>query len=141
LELIHVIAAVIRRQDRVLVCQRPAGKRHGGLWEFPGGKVDPGEDAFAAAARELAEELGIRVIAVGAAERSIRDAGSPFVIDFVPVAIEGEPRCLEHEALRWATAAELRSLALAPSDREYAEWLNGPESDPAPAPPAPDDRP
>jgi 8-oxo-dGTP pyrophosphatase MutT (NUDIX family) len=56
-----VLAAVIRRQDRYLVCRRPAHKRHGGLWEFPGGKLEPGETLLEAARRELREELGAEV--------------------------------------------------------------------------------
>ena len=55
----RVLATVIRRDGRLLVCQRPSHKRHGGLWEFPGGKVEPGESDLAASRRELAEELGV----------------------------------------------------------------------------------
>ena len=65
--LVRVIAAVVWRGDRLLVCQRPAHKRHGGLWEFPGGKVEAGESDAAAARRELREELGVEVTAVGLA--------------------------------------------------------------------------
>lgn len=57
---------MIRRDGRYLVCRRPAQKRHGGLWEFPGGKIDDGESLLDAARRELAEELSINVIEVGA---------------------------------------------------------------------------
>ncbi|WP_420382951.1 (deoxy)nucleoside triphosphate pyrophosphohydrolase [Novosphingobium sp.] len=59
--LLVVAAALIDRRDHVLLQQRPAGKHHGGLWEFPGGKVEPGEGPLAALARELREELGIDV--------------------------------------------------------------------------------
>jgi mutator protein MutT len=65
---IRVIAAVLARGEKLLVCQRPPHKRHGGLWEFPGGKVEAGEDDETAARRELAEELGIEVESVGDAE-------------------------------------------------------------------------
>jgi 8-oxo-dGTP pyrophosphatase MutT (NUDIX family) len=57
---IRVLAAVIRRNDRFLLCRRPSWKRHGGLWEFPGGKLEPGETPLEAAARELAEECCLR---------------------------------------------------------------------------------
>lgn len=58
-----VVAAALQRADgRILLQQRPAGTAHAGLWEFPGGKVEPGEDVRGALARELAEELGIAVI-------------------------------------------------------------------------------
>jgi len=62
---IPVIAAVIVRGGRYLVGQRPDGKRHGGLWEFPGGKLDPGETLLHAARRELGEELGMGAVSVG----------------------------------------------------------------------------
>jgi len=54
-ESVRVAAAVIERGGRLLVCQRPLGKRHGGLWEFPGGKLHEGEDLLAATTRELSE--------------------------------------------------------------------------------------
>jgi len=118
----RVIGAVIARGDKLLVCQRPAHKRHGGLWEFPGGKLEPGESDETAARRELAEELGVHVESVGEAEVEIADAGSPFLIAFVPVEASGTPVCHEHTAMTWGTLSELVLLPLAPSDRRYVEW-------------------
>lgn len=127
--LIRVIAAVIRRGDEYLVCQRPSHKRHGGLWEFPGGKCEEGESDFDAARRELREELGVDVVCVAEPLFSAHDEGSPYVIVFVPTEIAGEPTAQEHSAIRWATAAELESLALAPSDKRFAELcIRGQES-------------
>ena len=120
---IRVLAAVVRRGDRLLVCQRPPHKRHGGLWEFPGGKQEPGETDEDTARRELHEELGVLVHGTGPEEFAIGDAGSPFLIAFVPTAIDGEPTCHEHTALAWATLAELRTMPLAPSDARYVEFL------------------
>lgn len=121
--LVRVLAAVVTRGERYLVCQRPLHKRHGGLWEFPGGKLEPGENDAEAAARELREELGVAVSAVGEEAFAVHDEGSPFLIAFVPVRIDGEPACLEHSALAWATVAELLGYALAPSDRRFVEWV------------------
>jgi mutator protein MutT len=118
---IRVIAAVISDADRLLVCQRPPHKRHGGLWEFPGGKCEPGESDFEAASRELREELGVEVISVGPELTAIHDPGSPFLIAFVPATMVGTPVCHEHTALRWGTLEELVDLALAPSDRRFVE--------------------
>jgi len=119
---VRVVAAVVADGERLLVCRRPAHKRHGGLWEFPGGKCEPGESDAEAAARELREELGVEVTGVGGELFASRDEGSPFVVAFVPVAIAGEPACHEHTALAWATPDELAALPLAPSDRRFVEW-------------------
>jgi mutator protein MutT len=119
----RVLAAVIRRGDGFLVCQRPLHKRHGGLWEFPGGKQEPGESDEDTARRELHEELGVHVTSVGDEDFAIGDPGSPFLIAFVPTEIVGEPTCHEHVALRWATIDDMHALPLAPSDRRYLEFL------------------
>src|SRR4051812_46483666 len=127
---VRVIAAVIAKDDKLLVCRRAQHKRHGGLWEFPGGKLEPDEDDETAARRELAEELGIHVERVGEAEIEIADAGSPLLIAFVPVEAWGTPVCHEHSALAWGTPAELALLPLAPSDRRYVEWRLTPQATP-----------
>jgi len=119
---IRVLAAVIERGGRLLVCRRPPHKRHGGLWEFPGGKVEQGESDLEATRRELAEELGVRALAAGATLLAIPDPGSEFVIEFLPVEIEGEPTCLEHAELAWVERQALSTLDLAPSDRRFATW-------------------
>jgi 8-oxo-dGTP diphosphatase len=116
---VRVVASVIERSGKLLVCERPEHKRHGGLWEFPGGKVEKGESDFDAVRRELAEELDVVVTHVGPVHFSIVDPGSPFVIEFHPVSIVGEPRCVEHTDLRWLGERELLDLPLAPSDRSY----------------------
>ena len=118
-----MLAAVVRDGDRYLVCRRPAHKRHGGLWEFPGGKLEPGESLLDAARREMREELGVDVREVGDVMLAVADHGSPFVIEFVPVMIAGAPHCLEHSELAWVGLGELRALELAPSDRAFVEFL------------------
>lgn len=118
---VRVLAAVIPRNGRYLVCRRPAHKRHGGLWEFPGGKVHAGETLLDAARRELAEELSLRAVAVGAVLYARRDAGSEFVIEFAEVEAEGEPIALEHDEVSWLTRDEILRLELAPADRRFAE--------------------
>jgi 8-oxo-dGTP diphosphatase len=122
-DVIPVLAAVVQRAGRYLVCQRPLAKRHGGLWEFPGGKREEGEDYLATARRELREELGVHVTAVDGPLFSAQDPGSPFLIEFIPTLIDGHPACLEHSALQWADKAELPLLELAPSDRQFVEFL------------------
>jgi len=118
-----VIAAVVRLEERYLLGRRPDEKRHGGLWEFPGGKLDPGESMADAARRELHEELGVTVRRLGATRYSVRDEGSPFLIEFVDVEVEGVPVALEHSELGWFTPAEMGTLPLAPADARFAAWL------------------
>jgi len=110
---------VIRRNARYLIAKRPAHKRHGGLWEFPGGKLLPGESWLDAARRELREELGLETIAAADPIAHVRDDGSPYVIAFVPVEVRGEAQALEHDELRWATLDELRTIDLAPADAAF----------------------
>lgn len=122
-DLIYVVAAVIKRGDSYLICRRPQEKRHGGLWEFPGGKLHPSETAIQAVQRELEEELGVTTVAVGSLLYSIRDASSPFVIQFYPVEISGEPVAIEHSELAWVSVEQMHSRPLAPSDRAFANTL------------------
>ncbi|MGD8872271.1 MAG: NUDIX domain-containing protein [Gemmatimonadota bacterium] len=120
---IAVVAAVVRRGMRYLVCRRPMQKRHGGLWEFPGGKVMEGETRLAAVRRELDEELGIETTGIGHLLYSAADAGSPFLIEFVEAFATGDPVLHEHTELGWFAAAELLELSLAPADARFAEML------------------
>jgi 8-oxo-dGTP diphosphatase len=106
-----VVAAVIERDGMALICQRKVGGRHGGKWEFPGGKVEPEEDLQAALVRELREELGI--VAVIGAEIAryeyVYPGRSPIQLVFYGVReFEGEPENLIFEEIRWE---ELRKLA------------------------------
>ncbi len=120
-ELTPVVAAVVRRDTSYLVALRPDAKRHGGLWEFPGGKVRDGESTKDALQRELGEELGIAVTGTGALLFQARDPGSPYLVRFFETTIEGEPRALEHTEVRWASRPELADLSLAPADARFVD--------------------
>jgi 8-oxo-dGTP diphosphatase len=118
-EMIDVVCAVIRDENgRYLACKRPPGKHLGGLWEFPGGKIDAGESAEAALARELQEELGVdaRVgeplepVVWAYAEATIR------LLPFLCTIIRGELKPIEHEELRWCAVADFESLDWAEAD-------------------------
>jgi mutator protein MutT len=123
------VAAVARRGDRLLLCRRPTGKRHGGLWEFPGGKLLEGETLGEAVRRELAEELSLEVTALGRYLGRHADPGAPFVIHFVQVEVSGEPVSVEHELVAWATEAGLSDYALAPGDHAFVEAWRGRATD------------
>jgi 8-oxo-dGTP diphosphatase len=117
--MIRVLASVVQREGKWLVCRRPANKRHGGLWEFPGGKLERGETLLDAARRELSEELGVEVTYCGQALFIRQDPGSVFSIEFVDVVISGVPEPIEHDELRWADRDELLHLNFAPVDAEF----------------------
>ena len=116
---LRVVAAVlVDRQGQVLIAQRPPGKWQAGRWEFPGGKLEPGETEAAAVRRELAEELGIRV---DAAER-LADITHDYPDRRVAIGLwlvlrhEGEPVGLDGQALRWVAPDSLETCDLLEAD-------------------------
>ncbi len=120
---IPVVAAVVQRDGRYLLGRRPDDKRHGGLWEFPGGKVRDGESRLDAVRRELAEELSLDVVDLGPVLFSAPDEGSRFLIEFVETVADGSPVAHEHAELGWFTVVELDGLPLAPADTLFAARL------------------
>ncbi len=122
---IPVVATVIRRGHHLLVGRRPLDKRHGGLWEFPGGKLEPGEDWAAGAARELLEELGLALVRAGDLVFAARDPTSPYRIVFMEVEVRGTIEPHEHIEIGWFTPSELAEMPLAPTDAAFVESLVG----------------
>ena len=129
--LIHVVAAAVTDlEGRVLIAQRPPGKHLAGRWEFPGGKLDAGEDRRAGLARELREELGITLFAPLRPLIRVRhtyDYGEVLIDMWVARQYSGEPRGLEGQALRWCTGDELESVELLPADGPIVAALRLPE--------------
>jgi mutator protein MutT len=120
-----VVACVVSdERGRVLIGRRPAHKRHGGLWEFPGGKVRPGETLAEAADRELQEELAVRVVRAEPRPEFVAvDRGSEFRILFLRVGVEGVPHALEHEALTWYDPHGDSEFDFAPADAAFVRAL------------------
>ena len=123
--LLVAACALVDPDGRVLIAQRPEGKQLAGLWEFPGGKVEPGETPEETVVRELAEELGVRLRRVGEHRAAFRDPGSVFEIHFWEVEVAGVPVALEHTELRWVTGAEALLLPLAPTDLRFTREVLG----------------
>ena len=125
-----VVAGALRRDDRWLMQQRPAHKAHGGLYEFPGGKVEPGEHPAAALARELDEELDIRVDAsdchpLGFATSDAPDARPLVMLLYRVARWQGEPRAVEASALVWEPAVLLARRPMPPVDVPLVAMLAG----------------
>ena len=117
---IRVAAAVIRQGGRYLLAKRPAHKAQGGFWEFPGGKIEQGETAQVALARELVEELDARDVTVGALVGvSQYDYGDSVVhIEAYWVTCDhASLRNLEHEEIEWFALSAFDQIALAPADQ------------------------
>lgn len=122
-----VAAALFDREGRLLVQQRPLDKQHGGLWEFPGGKIEHDETPEAALARELAEELGIAVdpAALLPLDFATRPHGDRLLLLLLYQCHgwQGAPRAIEAAAIAWRRPGELASLAMPPVDRILVERL------------------
>jgi 8-oxo-dGTP diphosphatase len=113
-----IVAAVIIAGGRVLACQRSAPPEAAGKWEFPGGKVEPGESDQQALARECAEELGIAV-AVGervGPDVPLAHGRAVLRVYAVEVLDGGVPEALEHSAMRWLAVDQLNSVPWLPAD-------------------------
>ena len=122
---IHVVAGVIRdARGRVLLAQRTQARDLAGLWEFPGGKVEPGEAPASALARELHEELGIEAVPCAPVIRvPQRYPDKRLVLDVHEVAHRGTPRGLEGQALAWVAPADLPGYPMPPADRPVVAAL------------------
>ena len=125
--LLVVACALVDADRRVLIAQRPEGKQLAGLWEFPGGKVEPGERPEAALIRELREELGIE---------TKESCLAPFVFAshaydsfhlLMPLYLcrrwEGTVVAREHAALKWVRPNQLSDWPMPPADAPLVAWL------------------
>lgn len=118
--MVEVVAALIWDADRFLICQRPAHKARGLLWEFVGGKVEPGESREEALVRECREELNI-MIAVGNVFMDVLHEYPDLTVHltlFQASILQGAPELLEHNALQWITVGEIDKYPFCPADEE-----------------------
>ena len=124
-EITQVVAALIWDGDRFLACQRPAHKARGLLWEFVGGKVEPGETHEQALVRECREELDI--------ELGVDDLYMEVVHEYPDLTVQlslynarilsGTPKLLEHHAIRWITREQIPELDFCPADEDILKAL------------------
>lgn len=121
----EVAAALIWRGNRFLICRRPPHKARGLLWEFAGGKVEPGETPREALVRECREELAVTVT-VGETFMEVVHEYPDLTVHltlFHAEIAEGEPQLLEHTELQWITTEEIDKFDFCPADMEILERL------------------
>ena len=121
----EVVAALIWRGERFLICQRPAHKGNALLWEFVGGKVEPGETKEEALIRECREELAV-TLSVGDVFMEVTHEYPDLTVRltlFNATIAEGTPKALEHHDIRWITVREIDGLEFCPADEEILKKL------------------
>lgn len=113
-----VVGAVLERDGLILAARRGAGMTLPGAWEFPGGKVEPGEGPAEALRREIAEELGCTVAVGEHVATCEHESGSGIVIldTYRCALVAGEPRATEHDEIRWLAVSDLEGLDWSPAD-------------------------
>ncbi|CCX38322.1 mutator mutT protein [Clostridium sp. CAG:1013] len=125
--MIEVVAALIWKGNQFMICQRPAHKARGLLWEFVGGKVEPGETKEQALVRECREELAVTV-QVGKVFMEVTHEYPDLTVHltlFHASIQEGAPQLLEHNDIRWITVEEIDQYSFCPADEVILERLKG----------------
>ena len=123
--MIEVVAALIWNKNKFMICQRPAMKARGLLWEFVGGKVEPGETKEQALIRECQEELAI-TLSVGSKFMEVVHKYPDITVHltlFNAIIIEGVPQMLEHNDIRWITVEEISQYEFCPADTVILQKL------------------
>ena len=123
--MIEVVAALIWDNNQFMICQRPADKARGLLWEFVGGKVEPGETKEQALIRECREELAIS-LSVGEIFMDVVHEYPDITVHltlFHATIAEGVPQKLEHNDIRWITPSEIPDYAFCPADEEILQKI------------------
>lgn len=125
-KIIHVVAAAIKKDGKYFCAQRPEGKNLGGLWEFPGGKLEVGESPEDALVREIQEEFAsvIQILTYVNEASYDYDFGTVIMKTYEAELISGELTLLEHQDSTWLAPSELQQLDWAPVDRPAVDLLS-----------------
>lgn len=121
----EVVAALIWNKDKFMICQRPAHKARGLLWEFVGGKVEPGETKEQALIRECQEELTV-TLSIGDVFMDVVHEYPDLTVHltlFNAVILEGIPKKLEHNDIKWITPSEISNYEFCPADVEILKKI------------------
>ena len=123
--MVEVVAVLIWNENKFMICQRPAHKARGLLWEFVGGKVEPGETKEQALVRECKEELNI-LLSVGDVFMDVIHKYPDITVHltlFNATIAEGEPQKLEHNDIQWITPSEIPNFKFCPADEEILKKI------------------
>ena len=123
--MVEVVAALIWQGDKFMICQRPAHKARGLLWEFVGGKVERGETKEQALIRECKEELDI-LLSVGDVFMDVVHEYPDLIVHLTllnATIAEGEPQKLEHNDIKWIMPSEIPNFDFCPADEEFLNAL------------------
>jgi 8-oxo-dGTP diphosphatase len=124
----RVAVAILHQNGKILACQRKGGSRYGLKWEFPGGKLEPGETVAQCLERELGEELSIRIDSIDRMEiqASHYDDGGLFEVAYCHVTkFKGEPVNRVFETIRWVTPQELQTLDILEGNKDIVRRIAG----------------
>ena len=120
---LNVVCAIIIKNNRYFLARRPHDKHHGGFWEFPGGKVQASETTEFAIAREIKEELNIRVEATEVLEPVFQEQDE-LILKLIPIKVrwvDGEVKLFEHSESSWYRLEDILSLNLCPGDAKIVK--------------------
>ncbi|OQA62071.1 MAG: (deoxy)nucleoside triphosphate pyrophosphohydrolase [Treponema sp.] len=124
--MIDVAAAVIEnREGRILIARRKPEISLGGYWEFPGGRIEPGETAAECAAREMKEEMDVHIETGDVLAETVHDYGTKTVhlVAVRAILLGGRMRLHDHDDIRWVTVAEMDDYLFAPADEAIVEAI------------------
>ena len=123
--MVEVVVALIWKNNKFMICQRPANKARGLLWEFVGGKVEQGETKEQALIRECKEELNV-LLSVGDVFMEVIHKYPDITVHltlFNATIVEGEPHKLEHHDIKWITPSEILKYEFCPADEEILKTI------------------
>ena len=119
MKIIKVVAAILQKEDKILIARKKEGKPLAGYFEFPGGKIEKGEIPEESLARELMEEMNIKIDVKEYVGESIYDYGNGKVISllgYISEIIDGEIKLSDHDRYEWVTLEEINNYKIAPAD-------------------------
>ncbi|MDO4535570.1 MAG: (deoxy)nucleoside triphosphate pyrophosphohydrolase [Clostridium perfringens] len=125
--MINVVAAILEKEDKILIAKKREGKSLAGYWEFPGGKIENGETSEEALVRELKEEMDIEVEVNRYVGESIYDYGNNKIISLkghTAKIIGGEIKLTDHDEYRWVTLKEIKGYKIAPADIPLINFID-----------------